>query len=432
MANTKPMAKAVAISSLLSAMGIAIPYNAMAADTLEGALKESTTKLSLRPRYEKVETEALATGDEDSAEALTLKTRLTYTTGSFFDVSAVLEFDDVTSLKSVNYNDGVNGKSGPAIVDPEGTEVNQAYLSYKGLSDTDFKWGRQRILLDNQRFVGGVGWRQNEQTYDAISVGNTSIAGLTAFYANISNVNRIFGEQSAAGDHTQDTNLLNVGYAFDGIGKLSAYYYDVDNKDAGALSNETMGLRFAGATELDAIKIAYELEWADQEETGDAPVEYSADYTLISVMGTMSGFSLGIAQEVLGGDTSATNIATGAVAQKGFTTSLATLHKFQGWADVFLGTPGTGIEDTYVTFKAGLPMGMTFIAVYHDFESTEDVADGFSSDFGSEIDVALTKKFSNGASLQLKYADFSGEEDAAHGTATNDVSKLWFTAAYAI
>ncbi|HAG94991.1 MAG TPA: hypothetical protein DCL78_12795, partial [Gammaproteobacteria bacterium] len=366
------------------------------------------------------------------AEAFTLKTRLTYTTGSFFDVSALLEFDDVTSLKSVNYNDGVNGKTGPGIVDPEGTEVNQAYLSYKGLSDTDFKWGRQRILLDNQRFVGGVGWRQNEQTYDAFSVGNTSIPGLSAFYANISNVNRIVGEQSAAGDHTQDTNLLNVGYEFAGIGKLSAYYYDIDNKDNAALANETMGVRFAGATDLDALKIAYELEWADQEETGDGTVEYSADYTLISVMGTMSGFSLGIAQEVLGGDTDATVIATGADAQKGFTTSLATLHKFQGWADVFLATPGTGIEDMYVTFKAGLPMGMTFIAVYHDFESSEDVADGFSSDFGSEIDVALTKKFSNGATLQLKYADFSGEEDAAYGNATSDVSKLWFTATYAI
>ena len=75
---------------------------------------------------------------------------------------------------------------------------------------------------------------------------------------------------------------------------------------------------------------------------------------------------------------------------------------------------------------------VTFIAVYHDFESSEDVADGFSSDFGSEIDVALTKKFSNGATLQLKYADFSGEEDAAYGNATSDVSKLWFTATYAI
>jgi len=424
MANTKPVAKVIAISSLLSAMGVAIPYNAMAADTIEGALKESTVKLSLRPRYEKVDTEALATGTEASSEAFTLKTRLTYTTGSFFDVSAVLEFDDVTSLKSVDYNDGTgNGGDNPAIVDPEGTEVNQAYLSFKGLSDTDFKWGRQRILLDNQRFVGGVGWRQNEQTYDAFSVGNTSVPGLTAFYAHISNVNRIFGEQAAAGDHHQDTSLLNVGYQFDGIGKLSAYYYDIDNQDPTALglANTTMGIRFAGAADLDAVKIDYELEYADQEETGDNPIDYSADYTLISLSGTMSGFTLGIAQETLGADDQA---------GKGFTTSLATLHKFQGWADVFLDTPASGVEDMYVTFTAGLPWGMAFIAMYHDFESAEDVASG--SDFGSELDMALTKKFDNGATLQLKYADFSGEEDAAFAGATSDVTKVWFTATYAI
>lgn len=426
MANTKPMAKAVAISSLLSAMGIAIPYNAMAADTLEGALKESTAKLNLRPRYENVLAETAA-GVESRSEAATLKTRLTYSTGSFYDISAVLEFDDVTSLKDVDYLDGVNGKDGPAIVDPEGTEVNEAYLAYKGLSDTTFKWGRQRILLDNQRFVGGVGWRQNEQTYDSFSIANTSIPGLTAFYANISNVNRIFGEGATPdkvpaarlGDHTHETNLLNVGYEFKGIGKLTAYYYDIDNLDAPSLSNETTGVRFAGATDLDAIKLDYELEFATQDETGDNPVEYSADYSLISIMGTVSGFSLGIAQEVLGADDDA---------GVGFTTSLATAHKFQGWADVFLATPGTGIEDMYVTFKAGLPMGMSFMAVYHDFESSEDVAAGTSSDFGSEIDAVLSKKFSNGATLMLKYADFSAGDDYF----TTDVTKVWVMATYAI
>ena len=89
MAKKHRLGNTIAFGSLIGAMGVAVPYQAMAADTLEGALKESTTKLSLRPRYEKVDT------DGGMSEALTLKTRLTYTTGSFFDVSAVLEFDDV-------------------------------------------------------------------------------------------------------------------------------------------------------------------------------------------------------------------------------------------------------------------------------------------------------------------------------------------------
>jgi len=362
MANTNSVGKAVAISSLFSAMGIAIPFNAMAADSLEGALKESTAKMSLRPRYEKVDSETPA-GVESHSEAMTMKTRLTFTTGSFYDVSAVVEFDDVTSLRDVDYLDGTNGKDGPAIVDPEGTEVNEAYLSYKGLSATEFKWGRQRILLDNQRFVGGVGWRQNEQTYDAFSAANSSIPGLTAFYARVSNVNRIFGEQSPAGDNTSETNLLNVGYQLEGIGKFSAYYYDIDNLDVPTLANETMGIRFAGATTLDTIKLAYELEYATQDETGDNPNEYSADYTLLSLEGTMSGFSLGLAQEVLGAGDGV-----------GFTTSLATLHKFQGWADVFLNTPGTGIEDLYLTVKAPLPMGLAFIAMYHSLNTLRSLA----------------------------------------------------------
>ena len=179
-------------------------------------------------------------------------------------------------------------------------------------------------------------------------------------------------------------------------------------------------MRFAGATSFDSFKLGYELEYADQEESGDAP-EYSADYMLIGVSGTMAGFTLGIAQETLGADTD-----TGT----GFTTSLATLHKFQGWADKFLKTPDTGIEDTYITFKAGLPWGMKFIAVYHDFESAENVTG--ESDFGSEIDAAITKKFKNGASLQLKYADFSGEEESANPGSQTDVTKIWVTATYAI
>ena len=49
------------------------------------------------------------------------------------------------------------------IVDPEQTEVNRAYLRYRGISRLDIGLGRQRIVLDNQRFVGNVGWRQDSR-----------------------------------------------------------------------------------------------------------------------------------------------------------------------------------------------------------------------------------------------------------------------------
>ena len=59
----------VAALTVAGAFCGALPYSAVAADSLEAALKESTTKLNLRPRYENVEV------DSGTSEALTLKTR---------------------------------------------------------------------------------------------------------------------------------------------------------------------------------------------------------------------------------------------------------------------------------------------------------------------------------------------------------------------
>lgn len=427
MVNRNILGNTALISALIGTGLLAVPVGANAADSIEAALKESKTQLSLRPRYENVTQESLATGDTTHSDAVTLKTRLTFTTGSFFDTSAVLEFDDITALKDEDYNDGAgNGQDGPVIADPELTEVNQVYLSYKGLDKTDIRYGRQRILLDNERFVGGVGWRQNEQTFDAVSVGNTSLAGLTGYLAHLYNVNRIFGEDSVGanvGEYHMDSYLLNLKYAFDGVGALSGYYYDLDYLDvAPALSTKTMGVRFAGSTKLDPVTLGYEVEYATQSESGENATEFDADYYLVSANVGISGFGFGLAQEVLGADDDA---------GRAFATPLATLHKFQGWADLFLATPAAGIEDTYVTFTAGLPMGMSFMAMYHIFEADGETSNGESS-YGDEIDVSLTKKFSNGATIMLKYADFSGEEDAAYANLRNDVSKVWVMATYAI
>lgn len=427
MANRRKLGKTALISTLAGTGLFAFPMGGMAADSLEAALKESKAQLSLRPRYENVTQESLTTDDKLHSDAVTLKTRLTFTTGSFFDTSAVLEFDDVTALKDEDYNDAAgNGETNPVIADPEGTEVNQVFLSWKGLDKTDVRYGRQRILLDNERFVGGVGWRQNEQTYDSLSVANTSVPGLTAFLASVYNVNRISGENStnpgSPGRLHMDSYLFNLKYAFEGIGALSGYYYELDYLEvAPANSTKTMGLRLAGAPKLNDVTLGYELEFAKQSEHGDNPVDFDVDYYLASVSAGMGIFTVGIAQEVLGADDDA---------GRAFATPLATLHKFQGWADMFLATPATGVEDTYLTFKMALPMSMELLAMYHQFESETDT--GAENKYGDEIDVALTKKFANGASVMLKYASFSGEEEAFYAPLRNDVSKVWIMATYAI
>ena len=114
---------------------------------------------------------------------------------------------------------------------------------------------------------------------------------------------------------------------------------------------------------------------------------------------------LSLGYEVLGSD-------DGAAA---FKTPLATLHKFQGWADKFLGTPANGVKDSYV--KLAGKVGSAKVAVfYHEFS-----ADFGGADLGSEFDVVATYPIKKGLSAQLKYADYNADSHAS------DTEKVWFT-----
>ena len=100
-----------------------------------------------------------------------------------------------------NFNDTVNGKTQfPVVADPEATEVNQVYLTYGGVPDTTLRFGRRAINLDNQRWIGSVGFRQNEQTFDSVTLANSSLDNLTAQYTYVFGVQRIFGDDSVVGD----------------------------------------------------------------------------------------------------------------------------------------------------------------------------------------------------------------------------------------
>ncbi len=146
--------------------------------------------LEFRYRLEAVDQDPFA----DDALASTLRSRLNYVTGDWHGFSAFMEADNVTVLGDDDtYNSTTNGVTDrPVVADPEYTEVNQAYLQYKFGSFTGLL-GRQRIMLDNQRFVGNVGWRQNEQTYDAVTLKSSALSKTQLHYSYISNINRITG-----------------------------------------------------------------------------------------------------------------------------------------------------------------------------------------------------------------------------------------------
>ncbi|WP_049630098.1 alginate export family protein [Cellvibrio sp. pealriver] len=396
---------AIHLLSAVTSLACLVP--AVSAKTFTESMQQgSVVKVNFRTRYEDVSEDGLKDSD-----ALTTRSRLSYQSGAWNGFGFSAEFDDVTELTNkVDYRTAPAGdpnNPGTAVIaDPEGTEVNQAFISYTTFNN-QIKYGRQRLVLDNARFVGNVGWRQNEQTYDGISFTNKTIRYTNVTYAYIKNVNRIFGENNVSqGDHNHDSHVLNLSYTGFEAGKLIAYAYllDVENPIAAkGLSNDTFGVRWQSATDG---MFAYNLEYAKQKDAGVAGA-FDADYFLAEGVLSISRFVFTLGYEVLGSDEG----------KYGFATPLATLHAFQGWADKFLNTPVAGIEDKYLNVGMSAA-GAQFLVSYHQFDSDEG-----DLDYGNEIDFSVSKKIGS-VVLTAKYADFSMGDVASF----KDTSKFWFMA----
>jgi hypothetical protein len=401
---------------LLSAATLLISSATIAVADESTSLGEALTKgkagVNVRARYEGVDQDNIA----DKANAVTTRLRLNYKTGQWNGLTGFAEFDYVFHLLD-DFNSGAGTSPGkgqyPVVADPKGSDLNQLYLDYSFSDTSKLRMGRQRILLDNQRFVGGVGWRQNEQTYDAITFTTSELSRTQLHYSYVGYVRRIYGERVPAGKNNTDAHLLNAKIALNDSWSLTPYYYHIDNKDVASFSTATLGARFAGSVKAGEGKIALVAEFATQNDIANNPVNYDADYLNLSAMWVAeSGLSLGLAYESLGSDTATS---------QSFRTPLATLHAFQGWADQFLTTPVLGIDDVFATakYKAGQ---WDLTGVYHDFSSAEG-----SVDYGTELDLSAGTKISDNYSVLFKGAFFSGDT-----ASIPDVNKFWimFTANY--
>jgi len=398
---------------LYSAAGLAGPAMAGgdAEESLVEAIADTKPYIDARYRFEHVDQD----GFTKNANASTLRTRLGLQTGEFHGVSILAEAENIAHLGSARFNSTNNARTQyPTVADSRATEVNQLYGQYTGLANHTFRFGRQRVILDNARFVGNVGFRQNEQTYDSFAVINTSLPDTTAVYGYVWNVNRIFGDRSDVGNFGTSTHLLNASYGgFDLVTPTAfAYLIDLTDTGLGESSIATYGLRLSGKTEIaDGFKALYTAEFAHQNDYASATIGKSLDYYTAEVgiaAAKLAGefdVTVKLGYEVLEGD--GTN---------GFQTPLATLHAFNGWADKFLATPSGGIEDAYV--KLGVKAyGVNFLAAYHDFG-----AERGGLDHGSEWNLRIARKFYDHLTLAVKYANYD-----ADNTST-DTEKIWLTA----
>lgn len=382
----------------------------------------------MRARYEEVD----QVGIVAKAEAFTLRTRLGWETADWNGLKALVEFEDTRLLGRERYNVAIPGPGGaslngkttfPIVNDPEVTELNRLQLTWTPSGLVTLTGGRQRILLDDQRFVGNVGWRQDEQTFDGVRA-DMAYGKFKVTYAWLSRVNRIFGE---AKDWHGDTHLVNATWSFAEPLKLQAFDYAEQFENSAANSNNTWGLKATGKAWVGLVQLTYGATFANQKDYKNNPGHFSLDYYEADVAGTYDIWTGKVAYEQLQGD-----------GTRGFFTPLATTHGFQGWADAFATAGGNkthvdGIDDLNLTFIARPRFKRTYLfnseftVRYHDFDD-----DRTGAYLAHEWDVQATAAITTKLTALVKYADFNRDEHVPTGTtlAPVDRRKFWFSLEY--
>lgn len=359
--------------------------------------------LDLRLRAEQVNQDGL-----DDTTAITLAGRFGAEAQFGNGWSALIEGEAVGHLTD-DFSDTVDAMPGKAVIpDPEAVELNRFQVLWKGEA-ASATLGRQRIIFDDARFVGNVGFRQNEQTFDALRLGFSGLENITAEYVYIDKVHRIFGDESPMGEFESDSHVVRIA-AETPAGAFVATGLFLNFDESAAASGQTLALGWADAWKLEAGTLGLNARFALQSEYDGRGPAQDLGYQSYGASFARGDLTFVGGMEILEG-------ADG----RGFATPLATLHAFQGWADVFLTTPAAGVRDRSVGIKGG---GLDLIegakpanwaVIYHDFDS-----DNGRLSYGSELDAVFRIPISDRLTIEAKGAVFSGVES---GPA--DRAKFW-------
>lgn len=324
-----------------------------------------------------------------------------------------IEVDAVGSAFNDDHSDGVNFNGEPLLQDPPGTEFNQAFAAFNG--DQFFvRLGRQRINLDNQRFVGGNAFWQNEQTFDSV-FSQFKLASNSRFtYSYVANANRIFGEDADKnnpgrdplpngktpprppafyGDHQQHTHLSHLEWNEWDYTRVAAYAHRMDNLDMPAASNATYGASYALNYKLERVKYRLQLE-AAQQDRFDLGRDHLPYYLIDAGVG-IDTLELLARYEVLGENNGAA-----------FITPLGSNHKFEGWAGVIGNTPNTGVR----TSSLGLLWRASPLRIETHYLIFNDDVRGKA--IGKEWDLDIAFRPIRQHNLSLRLAQFEPDNNS--------------------
>ncbi len=374
----------------------------------------------LRLRWENVDQE----GKSKIANAITLRSLVGYETKPFHGFAINTQIYGLSPFTD-SYNDVKKGdpttsrKAYPVIADPEDYDFHQIYLQW---ADTvnKVKLGRQNMYLDNWRYIGDVRFRQNWAVFNGLSFVNKSLPKTIVTLAHFEQLKQVTTK-------IQDGNfeIGNIKYAITPTTSLIAYSYfnDWDGASLKSTSNKTLGVRFDGRRKInDKWKVLYTAEYAKQDDYKDGNDLIDNQYYRLGAGASYGNWFLRLDQEKLSGNSDG----------KSFQTQLGTNHLFQGWADVFVVTPVSGIKDT-ILIAGGKFMSAKLKAEYHLIDSDRNFtkANGVKGDkLGVELDLGVYYPFTKQLTGAFEYAKFKEGDKAASMARKPSIQKIWVTAVY--
>lgn len=351
-------------------------------------------------------------GFMDRAHALTLRTRLGWRSPTAHGLQLLVEGEGVAVLDD-RYSAPVDPVPGlPAVADGQTVELNRAQVQWTGLPGTEVTVGRQRLIVGNSRFVGNAGWRQNEQTFDAVRLATTALKPVTLTYVFADRVQRPLGHEHAQGVWRGDIHLLQAE-ADTPLGRLSGFGLAVDLDNAPAQSSTTVGARLTGSRPMtDDLSLTWAGEYATQSDNGANPADYSLDFQAAAVGLQTPRWSAGVGYERLDGD-----------GVSGFQTPLGSGHGFLGWSDVITTTPAFGVRDLFLRGHVGAPVWGRTLRLSAEAHAFHDADGAFA--LGRELDLSAALPIDRHWSVELKAAHFDGDHPAF-----GDVDKGWLILEY--
>ncbi len=377
--------------------------------------------IQFRPRFEYVDVD---NSTKDAANALTVRTAATVKLKSLFGTKGLNGIIEAVNVGAIIDKYAPQKPQYETVADPPNTRFSQFALTYT-TGNTTFIAGRVYVIIDDHRFIGNVAWRQMYQSFGVLAAAGKT-GNFNYLVAGIYERKGIKDALNADWRLNKMPIVLDFNYKFSPELRLKAFGYLVTDV------HNTYGLKASGKIDLGGAKISYLGEYAKQtdpyaKDNLTSKPDIDTSYYRLAIGGGSGGFF---------GKLMYTHFGDANDKDKGFSTPLATLHKWDGWADVLLAGAANGFDfgmneiAVYLGYKK--PDIGKFMFVYLRFKSDKDPG-AISKDIGKEYDLLYAKKLSKHLSFLAKAAFYKADDGYYTGGSlkgTNDVTKYWLQLNY--